>query len=197
MPAQNRAHLDEGSISIGLAHTGIVRRPLIGLNLLPQEQRVQQTLWDYVPAIILALVNIVLLIGLALRPVLQERIMVRKLDQEINSLHDRVKRVQDLRSQVTALEKKIRFHEDLLSQTDLNLEILRELTTILPADSFLSFYKNADCAIQLSGSSPNAPELIPKLEGSRLLRNVQQRGTTYRDPQTGKDRFTFEAKCER
>ena len=123
--------------------------------------------------------------------------MVRKLDQEINSLEVRVKRVQALRAQATALEKKIRFMEDLSSQSGMNLEILRELTTIFPADTFLNFYKNTDCTIQLGGSSPAAPNLIPKLESSPLLQNVQVRGTMFKDPQTGKDRFTFEAKCER
>ena len=196
-PLRNRPHLDEGSISIALAYAGIVRRPLMGLNLLPQELRVQQTRWAYVPAIILGLVNLVLLAGLILQPMIQERIMVRRLDQEINSLKGRVDRVQALRSQAMALEKKIRFMEDLVSQSDMNLEILRELTTIFPADTFLNFYKNTDCTIQLGGSSPAAPNLIPKLESSPLLKSVQVRGTMFKDPQTGKDRFTFEARCER
>jgi hypothetical protein len=196
-PLRNRPHLDEGSMSIALAYSGIVRRPSIGLNLLPQERRMQQTRWAYIPAIILGLVNTVLLAGLILQPMIQERIMVRRLDQEINSLKGRADRVQALRSQATALEKKIRFMEGLLSQSDMNLEILRELTTIFPADTFLNFYKNTDCTIQLGGSSPAAPNLIPKLEGSPLLMNVQVRGTMFKDPQTGKDRFTFEAKCER
>ncbi len=194
---QNRSHLDEGSTSIGLAYAGIVRRPLLGLNLLPPDQRVQQTRWAYVPAIILGIVNVLILLGLVLRPMIQERIMVRKLDQEINSLKGRVDRVQALRSEVVALEKRIRFVENLLSQTDMNLEILRELTGILPADTFLNYYQNRECTINLSGSSPAAQDLISKLEHSPLLKSVQQRGTIFKDAQTGKDRFQFEARCER
>jgi len=42
MPAQNLSHLQEAASSIGLAFGGLVRRPAIKLNLLPQEMRFRQ-----------------------------------------------------------------------------------------------------------------------------------------------------------
>ena len=79
----------------------------------------------------------------------------------------------------------------------MNLELLQELTAQLPADTYLTVYQNRDGVIQLSGLSTSAPDLIPKLEKSALLKDVVQRGTVFRDVQTGKDRFNFEAKLER
>ena len=196
IPVQNRAHLQEGATSVGLAFSGIVRRPMLVLNLLPSEQRLQRTRWAYVPTVLLGLIVLSLLVGLGLRQTIQERILARKLDQEINDLKGRVNRVQAIRAQAEALEKKIVFVEGLTRQADMNLEILQELTTLLPPDTFLSVYRNAECTIQISGSSSSL-DLIPKLERSPLLKSVQQRGTTYKDVQTGKERFTYEAKCER
>jgi len=194
MPVQNRAHLQEAATSVGLAFSGLVRQPMLALNLLPSEQRLQRTRWAYVPTVLLSLIVLFLLAGLGLRQTIQERILGRKLDQEINALKGRVNRVQAIRAQAEALEKKILFVEGLIRQTDMNLEILQELTTILPPDTFLNAYRNAECTIQINGSSTSL-DLIPKR--SPLLKNVQQRGTTFKDAQTGKERFTYEAKCER
>ena len=196
MPVRNRAHLQEAATSVGLAFSGLVRQPMLALNLLPSEQRLQRTRWAYVPTVLLSLIVLFLLAGLGLRQTIQERILGRKLDQEINALKGRVNRVQAIRAQAEALEKKILFVEGLIRQTDMNLEILQELTTILPPDTFLNAYRNAECTIQINGSSTSL-DLIPKLERSPLLKNVQQRGTTFKDAQTGKERFTYEAKCER
>ncbi len=197
MPVENRPHLEEAAVSLGLAYSGITRRPPLKLNLLPQELRYRQTRWAYVPAVILGLAIIVLLSGLGLRQVIQQRILVRKLDAEILAMKERVARVQTVRSESEAVENKVRYLEGVLRQRDLNLEILQELTKILPPDTFLNVYMNQRGSIQLSGSSASAPDLIPKLEQSPLLQNVVQRGTVFKDAQTGKDRFNFDAKVER
>ena len=57
-------------------------------------------------------------------------------------------------------------------------------------------YTNRDCTITINGAS-SSPDLMAKLERSPLLKNVVQRGEVFRDVQTGKDRFTLEAKCEK
>ena len=197
MPPENKGHLQEAATSLGLAYSGLIRRPPMRLNLLPQELRIQQTRWAYVPSIIFGLVIISLLAGLWLRPIFQEKNLAMKLDQETLSLKPRVERVQAVRSQAKALQQRIDFLEGLLHKRDMNLEILQELTTLLPSDTFLYVYQNRDGGLQLNGASPSAPDLIPKLDASPLLKDVVQRGTIFRDQQTGKDRFIFEAKVER
>ena len=197
MPVENRPHLQEAAVSLGLAYSGLTRRPPVKLNLLPPELRLRQTRWAYVPSIIFGLAVLALLAGLGLRQVIQQRILIRQLDAEILTLKDRVARVQSVRAESEVVENKVRYIEGVLRQRDLNLEILQELTTILPQDTFLNVYMNQRSSIQLSGSSANAPDLIPKLEQSPLLQNVIQRGTVFKDAQTGKDRFNFDAKVER
>ncbi len=199
MPLEVRSHLQEAAVSLGLASTGLSRRQPARLNLLPHALRTRQTPWAYVPAIALGTLAIALLVGLGLQRMIQERILVRQLDQQIASLQGPVKRVQNLRAEAEALEKRIRYVEGVYRQRDLNLEVLRELTTILPPDTYLSVYtsNNRDGTIQISGLSPSPPDLILKLERSPYLMNVGLQGTVYRDAQTGKDRFTFQAKLER
>ena len=196
MPDEQHAHLQEGTTSLGLAYSGIVRRPPMKLNLLPAELQVQQTRWAYVPSIILGALIVVLLVGLGFRQMIQEQIMERKIDQEISAVTGRVNQVQKLQAQAKALEDRVTYLEGRVRNRDTNLELLQELTTILPQDTFLNMYTNRDCTITINGAS-SSPDLMAKLERSPFLKNVVQRGEVFRDVQTGKDRFTLEAKCEK
>ncbi len=197
MPVRNRAVLQEAATALGLAYSGITRRLPMRLNLLPYEHRVHQKRWAYIPTIILGLCIILALAGLGLRQIIQQRILLRKLDEESLALKPAVSRVQATRTQVEGLEKQIVFLEDLLGRRDMNLEILRELTGMLPADTYLKFYRNMDCTLTIQGDSSSPPDLIPKLEQSTFLRDVTQTGAVFKNIQTGKDTFTFSAKCER
>lgn len=193
----NVAVIQEAASTIGLAFTGMVRKPAIRMNLTPLERRAHQSRWAYVSAAALGAAVLLLLCALGVHRVVQERMLVRQLDQEIASLKPAVERVQALRRQSEAMEKRIKSTEEFLNQRDLNLEIIRELTTILPPDTYLTTYTYREGTIQLSGSSGSASDLIPKLEKSRLLKDVVTRGTIFKVPQTGKENFSFEAKLER
>lgn len=193
---ETRARLREAAAALGLAQTGSARNPALRVNLLPAEIRRRRLRWAHIPAAILGGVILLLLVALALRPIVQNRILSSTLDREIEALEGPVGRVKALEREAALLEQKAESMEELLSSRDRNLEVLQQLTLILPSDTFLTSYSNRDGTIQLVGLSGSSSELIPLLERSPLLRDVTQKGTIYRDTQTGRDRFTFEAKLE-
>lgn len=197
MTPATKPYVDQAAISLGLAYTGMMRRPPLKLNLLPTEMRIHQTRWAYVPSIVFGAAAVVLLCGFAVRPIIQQKLLIEKMDQEIAALKPRVERIQALRSQSEQIEKKVSSFESLLRDRDLNLEILQDMTAILPPDTYLNNYQNQDGSITLTGISPSAEALIPKLEASRFLKDVVQRGQVFKDAQSGKDHFTFAAKRER
>lgn len=196
-PAENKSRIPEAAASLGLAYTGIVRKPSIKMNLLPAALRMHQARWAYAPAAVLGLAVIALLIALGFHRMVQDRMLIGKLDQEIESLKARVAEVQAIRDQVTAVEERILSIRKLIGQRDMNLEILRELTTLLPSDTYLTVYSNRNGTIQLNGVSGSAPDLIPNLEKSPLLKDIESKGPIFKDAQTGKDRFNIQAKLER
>ena len=197
VPGENKVHVQEAASTLGLAYSGMVRNPSVTVNLLPDALRIRQTRWAYVPAAILGLAVLALLVALGFHRIVQNRILLRNLDQQILSLKAPVEKAQARRNQADALEKRTRSIEDLLRSRDMNLEILRELTTILPPDTYLNTYSNRDGSIQIGGFSGSPYDLMPKLEKSPLLKDVVQRGSILRDTQTGKDRFSFEMKLEK
>lgn len=197
MSSQNKAILQEAATSLGLAYSGITRRLSMKLNLLPPEYRVRQKRWAYVPTIVLSLSIAVALAGLGLQNMIQDRILSGDLELAINDLKGRVDHVNALKAQLENLEKQTASLEELLSQRDQNLEILRELTTLLPADTYVTNYSNNDCAItvQCQGPPSTSPDVIPKVAKSSLLKDVTPSGVIYKNAQTGKDVFSFTAKC--
>jgi Tfp pilus assembly protein PilN len=197
VPGDNKSHLNEAASSLGLAFSGMVRRPSLKMNLLPPELRIRQTRWAYVPAILLGLAIIVLSIGIGFHRTIQNGKLIGRLDDEIQKLEVPVARVQSIRNQADNLHKRIQSVEKLLGQRDMNLEILRELTTILPADTYLNTYNYRNGAVRIGGLSGSSSDLISKLEDSPLLKDVGTSGPIYKDARTGKNRFTLNAQLEK
>jgi Tfp pilus assembly protein PilN len=195
-PVENQAHLQEAAVSLGLAYTGIARRPALKLNLLPSELRVHQNRWAYVPTALLGLVVIAILIGLGFHKMAQQNILADALDLEISKNATPVQRVHALQDQAATKLKDIESLGKILQKRDMNLEVLQELTKILPDDTYINNYINRDGAIQINGYSGSASDLIPRLEQSPLLKEVAQRGSISKNP-NGKYQFFFEMKLER
>ena len=197
VPGENKAHLQEAASVIGLAHAGTARNLAVRVNLLPDAMKVRQTRWAYAPAAILGLAIVALLLALGFHRTIQNRLLLRNLERQIAAMKPSVQRAQSYRNDADAMEKRIQSVEELLRSRDVNLEILRELTTILPPDTYLNTYSNRDGSIQIGGFSGSPYDLMPKLEKSPLLKDVVQRGSILPDSQTGKDRFSFEMKVEK
>jgi Tfp pilus assembly protein PilN len=193
---ENRAGLQEAATVTGLAHIAMTRSPAVNINLLPDAFRIKQPRWAYITAAVLGLFILAFLAGLFMHRQVQARQLLSELDGEISSLKNSVAKVQDLRGRTEALKDEINFFENLFRKKDRNLEVLQELTTILPDDTYLNNYVYRDGTITIGGLSDSPPDLIPILENSRLLHNVVQRGNIFRNAQTGKDQFSIEAELE-
>jgi len=188
--------LQKAAGTIGLAFTGMIRRPSIKINLIPTAFRFRQTRWAYVSAAVLGLIVIALLAGLFVHKQIQGRTLAQELDREISTHKDSVQKVLDLREESEELAEKIDYIENLYRKQDMNLEVLDELTQLLPIDTYLFSYTYRDGKISIGGYSNSASDLILMLESSPLLRDVGQRGSTTRDQRTGKERFQLEATLE-
>jgi hypothetical protein len=99
--------------------------------------------------------------------------------------------------QAKGLKARITSVEAILFKRDMNLELLKELTEILPVDTILSNYANRDGAIQLIGMTVSSSDLIQRLEKSRFLKDVRIQGIVFNDKPTSKYPFTIIATLKR
>jgi len=189
-------YLERAASTTALAYTGMARHPAVRINLIPPAHRFKQTRWAYVSAAVLGLVILALLAGFLLHRQIQGRRLVGELDRQIAAHKPQVEKVTKLRGQTEELAGKIESMEVLFRKQDRNLEILQELTHILPEDTYLFSYSYRDGNVSIGGYSNSASDLILMLESSPLLKDVRQRGSTTRDQRTGKERFQLEAILE-
>ncbi|MBW1246515.1 PilN domain-containing protein [Pseudomonas tolaasii] len=71
--------------------------------------------------------------------------------------------------------------------------LLNDLTTCLPADTWLDQLDVKDGEITISGQSAKASGLITRIKGCRRLENAQFEGVIQPDVRTGKDQFALRA----
>ena len=195
---KNLPFIAQAAASIGLAFAGMASRPTAGgLNLLPPALVRRQSRWAVASAAILTVLALILLAGLWLHETVQNRLLLSRLQEETRKLDAAVRRVRALEAEGQTLQAQENIMAGIVGDRDRNLDILRELTVTLPEDTFITSYINRNGVIQLVGQSGSSSDLIPWLEKSPLLENVVQRGPISRDPATGRDRFTFEARLEK
>ncbi len=189
-------YFEQATAAIGLAYTGMIRHPVVRINLIPTAFRFRQSRWAYVSAAVLGIVIIALLAGLVFHRQIQSRTLIEELDLEIESQKPLVDNITDLREETEALRETYESIENLYNQQDMNLEVLLELTQLLPMDTYLSNYTYRDGKVSLVGYSNSASDLILMLESSPMFKDVGQRGSFNRDQRTGKERFQIEATLE-
>lgn len=73
------------------------------------------------------------------------------------------------------------------------IAVWRELTTLLPADTFIVEMQIGDRDVTLSGYSAAPAALIPLLEASRLFKEAAFTGAVVFDPQERRERFSIRA----
>ena len=194
---KSRPFIMQAAGSIGLAFAGTASHSAAGLNLLPPSLVRRQSRWVVAMAAVLGVIALLSLAGLGLHETVQNRMLLSQLKEETKKLDTAVRRVRALETEGQTLQAQKKIMEGIVGDRDRNLDILRELTMILPEDTFITSYINRNGVIQMAGQSGSSSDLIPWLEKSPLLKDVVQRGAISRDPATGRDRFTFEARLEK
>jgi Tfp pilus assembly protein PilN len=186
---------NELATSIGLALGGLSKRPPVNINLLPEDQRVRISQLVYLPSLLLLLAAIGLGIAMYTRSYFQEKELLRQLTAEVDKLNKEAASVKKVKKDIDALQQRVNFIESIVTKPDVSLEIWKDLTIRLPDDAYLRSFRYQKGEVNLNGfTGVRANTLMPLLEKSPFLKDVEQSGQTYKDTATGKEVFTFKAK---
>jgi len=99
--------------------------------------------------------------------------------RQIGRIEQEVTRMKEEKAMVEALSRTVRLKDSRLDFITSNLssprqaDLLKELTVLIPDDTYLSDYSFRDGKIEIGGLSPSASRLIPLLEASPLFKGVQ------------------------
>lgn len=164
------------------------------LNLLPLERRPRRGVWSKRLLRLLATLGLALTLAAALLPLWQQRSIVIGLQKKVDVLQRESGQVLALREQLEKAAVAAQFLTEKKQNRPPTVELMRELTAILPDHSWLERLQMKGDHLQLIGQSASAPALLSIIEGSRWLNSPAFVSPVTNDRRTGKDRFVLEAK---
>jgi general secretion pathway protein L len=168
-------------------------RNLFAVNLLPETRRRGKPAVTRILGITLATVAGVLLLGIVSLPLLNKHLAIRTLESRIDVTSGRAEVAGRLRSEVERMNADVHFLVEKKQSTRLVLEVIAELTRILPDDTWITRLDLGEDEIQIQGQSLAAAALIPLVESSHILDNARFRSPVTKIPRTEEERFHLSA----
>lgn len=163
---------DSGALpAVGAALRALGKVPLKA-NLLPEDQRALVKLGGFSLNKLLLLVLaglVVIWLGSAL---IHKRVLLYQVDKQLAQINPEVRQVERLLEETRSQAKRLQSVRRL-EQTPDKLKILRDLTTLIPDNTWLFHVRLSRQNLEISGLSRSASELIPLLEKSAWLTKTE------------------------
>lgn len=163
--------------------------PLIQLNSPDHagkiQKRRQKTMRDGALLLMLLLLFAV--------PLYQRQGKIEDLNTALLIPRERAEQAARVKEQLDMLKTSQTFIIAAKSAANSTLNIIDELTRIIPEHTWLSRLDINDDNIRLTGESANASELIGVIDASSRFHNVRFTSPVTSNPRTSKDRFSIEA----
>jgi len=178
----------------GLALKGLSDVPL-KINLLPPESQKKPGRAGYYMMIILIILTILSGIGWGGSQILKQKFLLKDLNEEMKRMTSEVKNIDRIQSSFKELEDRLDYLNNLQQNRVSGLNILREMTQLIPETAWIQDLSFSEKGIQISGYAASASELIPILEDSLLFKDVIFLSTITKE-KDGKERFRIGLKLE-
>lgn len=152
-------------------------------NVLPPERRPSRSTLRRSLNLALAGLLLALIVGVAAQPLLEARGRLRALEAEVKQAQAEAGGTRELEKRLEALLADSDWLDARKRDAVPTLALLREVTRLLPDDTWVTQLDLRGAELQLQGESRDAAALIPVLEASPLLE-----GARFRSPVTqGRD----------
>ena len=168
-----------------------------GLNLLPLEQRVRRGLWGQRLRVAVIGVSLLLVGVAAVLPIWQQRQLLLATMAKVSQIQQAANQALNLRDQLDQTLEASRLLMQKKQGLPPRLDLLLELTTLLPDDTFLERLQINGDTLQIIGQSARASALVGIVESSRLFGGASFVSPVTTDPRTGKERFVISARIAR
>ena len=168
------------------------RRP--ELNLLPLEQRPRRGQWSRGLRAGVTAISLLLILAAVVLPIWQQRQLAIEAMANVARIQKSASQTLTLRDrldQVLATSRMLALKKQTIPA---RVDLLRELTMILPDDTWVERLQINGDAIQIIGQSAKASALIGLVEASPLLSGVAFMSPVTTDPRTNKERFVLGAR---
>ncbi|MES1260605.1 MAG: PilN domain-containing protein [Acidobacteriota bacterium] len=164
--------------STGLASTAALAAsaPLVSrfANLLPAERRASSARRQYLlPAILGALLMAGLIGAFVVFPAMEQRSYLAALKAEVHALEPRALHAQELEKRAGVNRGRITALDEIRRRPQADLDVLNELTRLLPAQVWTSSIEIYPDSVLIAGEADQAAPLLKLLDSSPLFQNSE------------------------
>jgi general secretion pathway protein L len=167
-----------------------------GVNLLPADKRRRKAITPQLVNLSLAILALLLLISAVSLPLLDKRNRIQELEPLLEQARKQADEAGQLRKKVDRLKANSQFLIDKKQSSLPVLQVMDELTRILPDDTWISRLDIKGSELQIQGQSSSAAALIPLIESSSILHNPRFRSPVTQMPRSEAERFHLSADIE-
>jgi general secretion pathway protein L len=129
-------------------------------------------------------------------PLKIEEQRLQEIDRQIMLRKEEVKKVEALQKEMDAQDKEIATIKDFKGNRPMALSILKDLTSILPKNAWLSRVRITQTTVELEGYASSATGILAKLEASPYFKKSEFSSPTFRDTRMNADRFNIKMEIE-
>lgn len=158
-------------------------------NLLPEKYRPLRSPWPRRMNLALGAVVVLLAAALACLPFLHANSEVASLQEQVRKTGKTAKEVEALREEADKLLHQARFLQDKKRTNPVLVDVLEELTRLIPNNTWLNGLQYKDRRFVIQGQSPSASSLIELIEGSPYFRNTSFVSPVTKDAASNLERF--------
>lgn len=166
-----------------------------GLNLLKKGYHdIQKTPVAF--TIILIILIIAMWILYMIAPLRIEGKRLEEIDRQIMMRKEEVRKIEALKKEIDSLNNEITTINNFKENRPMTLNILKELTSILPKTAWLTRARITESTDEIEGYASSASMLLPKLEASNYFKKAEFASPTFRDARMNADRFNIKMEIE-
>lgn len=113
------------------------------------------------------------------------------MERHLQTLKPDLKKVEALQGEVEKIKADIAAINLFKKQNDPTIDIIKDITMILPPKTWLTRLRVTDRNAEIEGYSASATELVLKLENTAHFQKVEFASPTFRDPRLNTERFVI------
>jgi general secretion pathway protein L len=161
-----------------------------GFNLLSGKNGKQEKMPFITTAILLA---VIFLIGAfyVVSPIISGQKSIEQIDEHINSLKPEIKKIEALKKEMDLISSDIKTINNFKKHSIPTIDVLKELTKILPDKAWLTRVRVTEDSVELEGYAASATAIISKLENSKYFQKAEFASPTFRDQKQNNERFVI------
>jgi len=159
-------------------------------NLLSLKNGKQQNINFIVPSILAA---VIILTGAfyLLAPIFVEQNNIDTIDERMNSLKPEMKKIEMMKKEIGVLSSSIETINDFKKSRLMTIDVLREITKILPDKTWLTRLHVTENSVEIEGYATSAAGIISKLENTKYFQKVEFASPMFRDSRQNNERFVI------